>query len=239
MSFLRLGVVKQDITQLKSCQVLVGSKMTIVLFSQAAHPPAIHSSMHSLFNMNCVIIAEEAPASEVTDLSKSEEKKDDKDKDKKEGDKPKDEKPDEKKPQKFMFNIADGGFTELHTLWQNEQRALLPGREAEVNRVSMLLPLLYIGHTVHMYLGGDRGNAGVLFASAHVLRGCTHKSYNCALNKCRCMCNECICTYKIIESKSVKMDLMAFIDSCYFDSFREYLITIYLVCVLCVNLFAF
>ena len=27
---------------------------------------------------------------------------------------------------KFMFNIADGGFTELHTLWQNEQRALLP-----------------------------------------------------------------------------------------------------------------
>jgi len=27
--------------------------------------------------------------------------------------------------QKFMFNIADGGFTELHTLWQNEQRALV------------------------------------------------------------------------------------------------------------------
>lgn len=27
--------------------------------------------------------------------------------------------------QKFMFNIADGGFTELHTLWQNEQRALI------------------------------------------------------------------------------------------------------------------
>ncbi|KAK3592589.1 hypothetical protein CHS0354_001757 [Potamilus streckersoni] len=34
--------------------------------------------------------------------------------------------------QKFMFNIADGGFTELHTLWQNEQRALLRGREHEV-----------------------------------------------------------------------------------------------------------
>ena len=30
--------------------------------------------------------------------------------------------------QKVMFNIADGGFTELHTLWQNEQRALLPGQ---------------------------------------------------------------------------------------------------------------
>ncbi|XP_056400530.1 chromodomain-helicase-DNA-binding protein 5 isoform X3 [Hyla sarda] len=26
---------------------------------------------------------------------------------------------------KFMFNIADGGFTELHTLWQNEERAAI------------------------------------------------------------------------------------------------------------------
>ena len=74
--------------------------------------------------------------------SKIEEKKDEK----KDAEKPKEvkeEKPEEKKPeekkQKFMFNIADGGFTELHTLWQNEQRALLPGREAEVNRVSMQL----------------------------------------------------------------------------------------------------
>ena len=33
---------------------------------------------------------------------------------------------------KFMFNIADGGFTELHTLWQNEQRALVVNRESEV-----------------------------------------------------------------------------------------------------------
>jgi chromodomain-helicase-DNA-binding protein 4 len=32
---------------------------------------------------------------------------------------------------KFMFNIADGGFTELHTLWQNEQRTVLPGKEYE------------------------------------------------------------------------------------------------------------
>lgn len=31
----------------------------------------------------------------------------------------------EETSQKFMFNIADGGFTELHTLWQNEQRALI------------------------------------------------------------------------------------------------------------------
>ncbi|XP_053379869.1 chromodomain-helicase-DNA-binding protein Mi-2 homolog isoform X2 [Mercenaria mercenaria] len=38
----------------------------------------------------------------------------------------------EETSQKFMFNIADGGFTELHTLWQNEQRALVKGREQEV-----------------------------------------------------------------------------------------------------------
>merc|ERR1719410_1077424 len=34
--------------------------------------------------------------------------------------------------QKFMFNIADGGFTELHTLWQNEEKAAVPGREFEI-----------------------------------------------------------------------------------------------------------
>ncbi|KAL3318138.1 choline dehydrogenase 3 [Cichlidogyrus casuarinus] len=35
--------------------------------------------------------------------------------------------------QKFMFNIADGGFTELHTIWQNEQRAIQEqNREAEI-----------------------------------------------------------------------------------------------------------
>lgn len=33
---------------------------------------------------------------------------------------------------KFMFNIADGGFTELHTLWLNEERAAAPGREYEI-----------------------------------------------------------------------------------------------------------
>ncbi|GAB6031265.1 choline dehydrogenase 5 [Chamberlinius hualienensis] len=33
---------------------------------------------------------------------------------------------------KFMFNVADGGFTELHTLWQNEERAAVPGREYEI-----------------------------------------------------------------------------------------------------------
>ncbi|CAF1281866.1 unnamed protein product [Rotaria sordida] len=33
---------------------------------------------------------------------------------------------------KFMFNIADGGFTELHSLWLNEQRALIPNHEHEI-----------------------------------------------------------------------------------------------------------
>ncbi|XP_052227577.1 chromodomain-helicase-DNA-binding protein Mi-2 homolog isoform X2 [Dreissena polymorpha] len=47
------------------------------------------------------------------------------------GDKSEDAKKEETN-QKFMFNIADGGFTELHTLWQNEQRALLKSREHEV-----------------------------------------------------------------------------------------------------------
>ena len=32
---------------------------------------------------------------------------------------------------KFMFNVADGGFTELHTLWQNEEKAAA-GRETEI-----------------------------------------------------------------------------------------------------------
>ncbi|KAG5886139.1 hypothetical protein JTB14_011385 [Gonioctena quinquepunctata] len=33
---------------------------------------------------------------------------------------------------RFMFNIADGGFTELHTLWQNEEKAASPGRDYEI-----------------------------------------------------------------------------------------------------------
>lgn len=32
----------------------------------------------------------------------------------------------------FMFNIADGGFTELHTLWVNEEKVAVPGREYEI-----------------------------------------------------------------------------------------------------------
>jgi chromodomain-helicase-DNA-binding protein 4 len=29
---------------------------------------------------------------------------------------------------KFMFNISDGGFTELHTLWMNEEKVAVPNR---------------------------------------------------------------------------------------------------------------
>uniref|UniRef100_F7ENN8 Chromodomain-helicase-DNA-binding protein 4 n=1 Tax=Ornithorhynchus anatinus TaxID=9258 RepID=F7ENN8_ORNAN len=36
---------------------------------------------------------------------------------------PGDEKQKKAVKQRFMFNIADGGFTELHSLWQNEERA--------------------------------------------------------------------------------------------------------------------
>ena len=68
------------------------------------------------------------------DEKKSEDKKsEDKDGVKEEEKEQKDEdKKKEETNQKFMFNIADGGFTELHTLWQNEQRALQPAREHEV-----------------------------------------------------------------------------------------------------------
>ncbi|XP_050310914.1 chromodomain-helicase-DNA-binding protein Mi-2 homolog [Anthonomus grandis grandis] len=51
-----------------------------------------------------------------------------------EDDKPKEIKKEIETPdkRKFMFNIADGGFTELHTLWLNEEKAATPGREYEI-----------------------------------------------------------------------------------------------------------
>ena len=39
-------------------------------------------------------------------------------------------KPDKLNQFKFMFNIADGGFTELHTLWQNEQKCVQSTRNS-------------------------------------------------------------------------------------------------------------
>merc|ERR1711997_1238655 len=61
------------------------------------------------------------------------EKKEDKDSEKKEEKEADKEKKDDKDKQyRFMFNIADGGFTELHTLWQNEEKAAVPGREFEI-----------------------------------------------------------------------------------------------------------
>ena len=76
---------------------------------------------------------------EVKDLTPaSEEKKTNGSTDEEKKEEPKEEKKVEKKEEKedevkkFMFNIADGGFTELHTLWQNEEKAAVPGREYEI-----------------------------------------------------------------------------------------------------------
>merc|ERR1711988_410436 len=60
-----------------------------------------------------------------TTEKKTEDKEATKDETKKEDKKVKDE-------LVFKFNIADGGFTELHTLWQNEEKAAVPGREFEI-----------------------------------------------------------------------------------------------------------
>merc|ERR1712214_184721 len=38
----------------------------------------------------------------------------------------------------FKFNIADGGFTELHTLWQNEEKAAVPGRSLRSGTGAMI-----------------------------------------------------------------------------------------------------
>nr|CAD7601329.1 unnamed protein product [Timema genevievae] len=83
---------------------------------------------------------EEKPKEDIKEEEESVKVDDDKE-DKKEA--PKDDKKDEKileevvkvddlldkQKRKFMFNIADGGFTELHTLWINEEKAAVPGRE--------------------------------------------------------------------------------------------------------------
>lgn len=37
-----------------------------------------------------------------------------------------------KPKQRFMFNICDSGFTELHTLWYNEERAIKSNPEHEI-----------------------------------------------------------------------------------------------------------
>ncbi|XP_011300303.1 chromodomain-helicase-DNA-binding protein Mi-2 homolog [Fopius arisanus] len=65
----------------------------------------------------------------VKDDEEDADKKDDKDSKEKET---KDTEVEIKPKRKFMFNIADGGFTELHTLWLNEEKAAVPGREYEI-----------------------------------------------------------------------------------------------------------
>ena len=49
-----------------------------------------------------------------------------------------------------MFNIADGGFTELHALWQNEQAALLPG----VHRVICITYICILYFVLHSAVSG-------------------------------------------------------------------------------------
>jgi len=76
--------------------------------------------------------------------------------DEKKGEKKKEaEKGSEEKENRFMFNIADGGFTELHTLWQNEEKAAVPGREFEIwhrrHDYWLLAGLFTLRY--HLYLG--------------------------------------------------------------------------------------
>merc|ERR1719168_204083 len=74
---------------------------------------------------------EEKKENGTEEEKKDEPKEESKEKEKeKEGEKKEDK--DKTDVQKFMFNIADGGFTELHTLWQNEEKAAVPGREYEI-----------------------------------------------------------------------------------------------------------
>ncbi|KAH9488281.1 choline dehydrogenase 5 [Bulinus truncatus] len=76
---------------------------------------------------------EEGKKSEEVKEDNSDDKQEDNSNDKEEDKKETEEsRKQDEQFQKFMFNIADGGFTELHTLWSNEQRALTKGREHEV-----------------------------------------------------------------------------------------------------------
>merc|ERR1711994_749314 len=73
--------------------------------------------------------AEEAKEEEVKEEAPEEKKEGENETEKKEDEKEVEE---VKEEQMFKFNIADGGFTELHTLWQNEEKAAVPGREFEI-----------------------------------------------------------------------------------------------------------
>merc|ERR1712226_774332 len=86
--------------------------------------------------------AEEAKEEEVKEEAPEEKKEGENDTEKKaeekDGTKEESKKEDKKEVEEvkdelvFKFNIADGGFTELHTLWQNEEKAAVPGREFEI-----------------------------------------------------------------------------------------------------------
>ena len=71
------------------------------------------------------------------------------DKEVKSKDESKDKKDDDKDDKvKFMFNIADGGFTELHTLWQNEQRAIKT--DPDINGFGVSNDNFVIGHRTYV-----------------------------------------------------------------------------------------
>ncbi|XP_066907569.1 chromodomain-helicase-DNA-binding protein Mi-2 homolog [Halyomorpha halys] len=77
--------------------------------------------------------SEKQEATDEKDTAVKEEEKDEEVKEKgDEDDKKVADFEEDKSKRKFMFNIADGGFTELHTLWQNEEKAAVPGREYEI-----------------------------------------------------------------------------------------------------------
>merc|ERR1712110_596128 len=82
--------------------------------------------------------AEEAKKEEAPEEKKEAENDTEKKAEEKDGAKEESKKEDKKEVEEvkdelvFKFNIADGGFTELHTLWQNEEKAAVPGREFEI-----------------------------------------------------------------------------------------------------------
>jgi len=60
------------------------------------------------------------------------------------------EKEKEYKVRKFMFNIADGGFTELHTLWQNEGLIEIARCEPVIS-MDAAASVTYRGHTCQQH----------------------------------------------------------------------------------------
>ena len=71
---------------------------------------------------------------------------------------------------KFMFNIADGGFTELHALWQNEERAIKTETDvngfgvSDVTNVSRMSQVI-LNHNIFIWFVGVAPSSRLLVAS--------------------------------------------------------------------------